>query len=173
MGDSKIEKSAIEKAGEDLLNFAITREDIKWLMANLPQKADIKRSAVEYELQILKIISVGWSISFYLENSPQKNQLTALYWQAVYEFSKDLSETTELMIGQDIDYFQVLRDRLDMYVSALAEKSDAPEPAVVIGPEFARTCGNVDDTFTLMTGSRLFIATTGGVKEYLETIKLR
>ncbi len=173
MDNSQKEKSAIEKAGEELLNFAITCEDIKWLMTNLSEEADIKRSAVEYELQILKIISVGWSISFYLENSPQKNQLTALYWEAVFEFSKSLSATTELMIGQNINYFQVLKDRLDMYINALAEKPDAPEPAVVIGPEFAKTCGNADDTFTLMTGSRLFIATTGGVKEYLETIKLR
>jgi len=173
MNNTEKEKSTIEKAAEDLLNFAIQREDLKWLMAHLPEEADIQRSTVEYELQILKMISVGWSISFYLENSPQKNQLVTLYWQSVFEFSKSLSETTELMIGQNIDYFQVLRDRLDMYVGALAEKSDAPEPSVVIGPEFARVCGNRNETFTIMTASRLFIATTSGVKEYLETIRLR
>lgn len=91
---------------------------------------------------------------------------------AVYKFSQQLSSTTELMIGHDIDYFQTLRDRLDMYVEAMAQKPDAPEPAIVIGPEFARTCGNVDDIFTFMTGSKLFISTIGRVKEYLETIKM-
>jgi len=54
----------------------------------------------------------------------------------------------------------------------MTQKPDAPEPAVVIGPEFARTCGNMDDVFTVMTGSRMFIATIGSVKEYLDTIKL-
>ncbi|OEU65731.1 MAG: hypothetical protein BBJ57_11775 [Desulfobacterales bacterium PC51MH44] len=167
-----MKKAEIEKAGEDLLSFAIDREDVKWLMAHLPEEAEIKRGTVEYELQILKIISVGWSISYYLENSPQKNQLLELYWNAVYEFSQSISTTTGLMIGHDIDYFQILKGRLDMYVDAMAKKPDVPEPAVVIGPEFARTCGNVDDIFTFMTGSKMFIATIRRVKEYLEAIRL-
>ena len=173
MENSEKKKSGIEEAREDLLSFAIDREDVKWLMAHLPQEAKIKRGKVEYELQILKIISVGWSLSYYLENSPQKNQLLELYWKAVYEFSKSISTTTGLMIGHDIDYFQILKDRLDMYVDAMTKKPDAPEPSVVIGPEFARACGNVDDIFMVMTGSKMFISTTGRVKEYLEAIKLR
>lgn len=173
MKTSKKKKSDIEKIGEDLFNFAIDRDDVKWLMAHLAKEADIKRASVEYELQILKIISVGWSISYYLEDNPKKDQLLELYWKAVYEFSKSLSSTTELMIGQDIDYFQILKDRLDMYVGALAKKPDATEPAVVIGPEFARTCGNKDDIFTFMTGSKMFISTIGSVKEYLERTMLR
>ena len=101
-------KTKIEQAGEDLFNFAIDREDIKWLVSQLPEATDIVRSKVEYELQILKIISVGWSIPYFLENSPQKNRLLELFWTSVQEFSKSLSETTELMTGQDIDYFQIL-----------------------------------------------------------------
>ena len=166
-------KSAIEKAGDDLFSFAVDREDIKTLMAHLQEAAEIKRATVEYELQILKIISVGWSISYFLENSPQKHQLARHYWTSIQEFSKSLSEATELMTGHDIDYFQTLKDRLDMYVAALSRNADAPEPVVVIGPEFARACGNVDDVFTVMTGSRMFTLTTGSVKEYLETIRLR
>ena len=77
------------------------------------------------------------------------------------------------MIGRDIDYFQILKERLDMYVTALAQKPDAPEPAVVIGPEFAVTCGNADDIFTVMTGSKMFIVTIDIVKEYLAAIELR
>jgi hypothetical protein len=166
-------KTGVEKAGEDLFNFAINREDIKTLMTHLSEKADIKRGKVEYELQILKIISIGWSISYYLENGAQKNQLLESYWQAVYEFSQSISTTTGLMIGNDIDYFQILKERLDMYVAAITQNPNAPEPAVVIGPEFAGTCGNMDDVFTVMTGSRMFITTIGSVKEYLDTIKLK
>jgi hypothetical protein len=172
MENSEI-KSGIEKAGEDLLSFAIDREDVKWLMAQLPEETEIKRGTVEYELQILKIISVGWSISYYLENSSHKNQLLELYWNAVYELSQSISSTAGLMIDNDIDYFQILKDRLDMYVDAIAKKPDAAEPAAVIGPEFARNYGDVDDIFTIMTGTKMFIATIGGVKEYLESIMLR
>ncbi len=172
MKHSAREKTALEKAKEDLFNFAIDREDVKWLMARLPEEANIKRSTVEYELQILKIISVGWSISYFLENSPQKPGLLEPYWESVYEFSRSLSEATELMVGKDIDYFQILKDRLDMYVDALAKTPEAPQPAVIIGPEFARTCGNEDDLFTFMTGSKMFRSTIGRVKEYLETINL-
>ena len=74
------------------------------------------------------------------------------------------------MTGHDIDYFQILKERLDMYVDAMSQKSDAPEPAIVIGPEFARTCGNVDDVFTFMTGSKRFIAAISRVKNYLEVL---
>jgi len=173
MENSKEKKSEIERAGEDLFDFVVDREDIKWLMSHLPEAADIQRETVEYELQILKIISVGWSISYYLEASPHKNQLLELYWKAVYDFSQTISTATGQIIGHDIDYFQILKDRLDMYVDVLAQNSGAPEPAVVIGPEFARTCGNVEDIFTFMTGSKMFITAINRTKEYLEAIELR
>ena len=94
MENSEEKKSEIEQAGEDLFNFVVDREDIKWLMSHLPEAADIQRETVEYELQILKIISVGWSISYYLETSPHKNQLLELYWKAVYDFSQTISTAT-------------------------------------------------------------------------------
>lgn len=57
-------------------------------------------------------------------------------------------------------------------VHALGEKPGAAEPAAVIGPEFTRACGNVDDVYTVLTGSRMFIGTVGRVKAYLETLAL-
>jgi hypothetical protein len=63
--NSADKKTEIEKAGEALFNFAVDREDVKALVANLPEETDIQGVTVEYELQILKIISVGWSISYY------------------------------------------------------------------------------------------------------------
>ncbi len=165
--------SKIEQAAEDLFNYAIDREEIKWLMANLSEEADIKPTTVEYELPILKIISVGWGLSYYLETSPQKDQLMDLYWMAINDFSKDLSTTTEMITGQKVDYFEILKDRLDMYVAALGKHPDAKDPATVIGPEFAGTCGNADDIFIFMTGSKMFTSAVARVKEYLEAIKLR
>ena len=78
-----------------------------------------------------------------------------------------------MMTGQNIDYFDILKERLDMYVKALEQHPEVQDPATVIGPEFARTCGNVDDIFTFMTGSKMFISTINNVKSYLEAIKLR
>ena len=127
-----MKKSELEKTGDDLLDFAVDREDVKWLMDRLPEEADIKRVTVEYELQILKIIGVGWSLSYYLENSPPKTALLEKYWEAINEFSQGISTTTEYMIGQNIDYFQILKDRLDMYVAALEKHPDAPEPALTL-----------------------------------------
>ena len=173
MGTQQKKPSKIEQAADDLFNYAVDREDVKWLMAHLSEEADVKRTTVEYELPILKIISVGWSLSYYLPDSPQKDELTNLYWTAINDFSKDLSTTTEMMIGQKIDYFEVLKERLDMYVNALEQQPDAQDPAAVIGPAFAKACGNADDIFTFMTGSKMFMAVIGRVKEYLETIKLR
>ena len=173
MGKQEEKPSKIEQAGEDLFNYAIDREEVRWLMENLAEEADIKPTTVEYELPILKIISVGWSLSYYLASSPQKDQLMDLYWTAINDFSKDLSTTTEMMTGQKVDYFEILKDRLDMYVAALEQHPDAKDPATVIGPQFAGTCGNADDIFTFMTGSKMFTSAVARVKEYLEAIKLR
>lgn len=168
------EKGPVEQAGEDLFNYAIERDDIKWLMAKLPREADVKPTTVEYELQILKIVGVGWAISYYLQGTPdRKNRLMELFWRTINEFSKQLSETTGLMIGQDIDYFETLKSRLDVYVEAMSEDPKATDPTVLIGPAFARTCGNEDDLFTSMTGAKLFANVIVRVRQYLEAVKLR
>lgn len=170
--NNEAEKTQVEQAAEDLFNYAVDREDVKWLMACLAEEADISRVTVEYELQILKIVSVGWSISYFLEESENRGRLLALYWQYIHEYSRNLSNTTGLMIGKDIDYFQVLKDRLDLYVAALSQNPDAPEPATVIGPEFASVCGNKNDIFTCMTGSKMFLSTLSNTRKYLEAIEV-
>ncbi len=161
------DKSAVEKTGEDLFNFAIDREDVKYLTANHPGGSQAKRHTVEYELQILKIITVGWAISFFLDNFVQKDQLSEIYWKGIQEYSHSISTTTELFIGHDINYFQILKDRLNTYVQEMEKYPQAPEPAVVIGPEFARACGAIDDVYAVMAGSRMFKTTITSIREYL------
>lgn len=171
MEKTKKTKTAIEQAGEDLSSFAVDRQDIKEILDLLPAEAKIKPATVEYELQILKIILVGWSISCFLENKALKEPLAEQFWLAIREFSWSLSETAGLMTGHKIDYFQVLKERLDMYVAAMDSNSAAPEPAAVIGPEFARACGNVDDVFTVIAGARMCVATLESTREYLRTLE--
>ena len=162
-----MEQSVIENAGEELFHFAIDREDIKTLMTCLPEEANVTRPTVEYELQLLKIVMVGWSISFFLEKTPHKNQVGERYWKTIHEFSGDLSSNLGVMTGRELDYFQVVRERLDRYLDAVVRKPGAPEPAAVIGPEFAKHCGNEQDVFTIMTGSRMVAAVIHNVKTYL------
>ncbi len=157
-------------AAKSLFEYAIDREDVKWLMGQLHDEAAIERHTVEYELQILKIISVGWSIAYHLENAPAKQPLLEGFWTAVQAYAQSLSQTTELMIGQDIDYFQTLRDRLDMYLAVMDASDERYEPSTVIGPAFANACGNADDIFTRMTGAKMFMSVVGRVKTYLDQI---
>ncbi|MDJ0720902.1 MAG: hypothetical protein QNJ04_04695 [Desulfobacterales bacterium] len=153
-----------------LFDYAVDRQDVKWLMGQLHEKADVNRHTVEYELQILKIISVGWSIAYHLENQPARQPLLEAFWNAVREYAQSLSQTTELMIGQDIDYFQTLRDRLDAYLAAMSASSEKNDPAAVIGPAFAENCGNADDLFTRMTGAKMFMSVVSRVKTYLDKV---
>ncbi len=165
-------RRSVEDAPNDLFKYAVDREDLKALLDAFPNESPEVRSKVEYELQILKFIGVGWSISYFLQDSPFKDQIAGEYWTAVHGLSQSISSSAGLMVGKEIDYFQELRDRLDLYINALAKRPDAPEPAVVIGPEFAKICGSSDDIHTVMAGSKMFIMLLGAVKDYLDTIDL-
>lgn len=172
MHDETNGKRSIEDAPMDLFKYAVDREDLKGLLAAFPEGSEANLSRVEYELQILKFIGVGWSISYFLQDSPFKDQIAGDYWSAVHELSQTISSSAGMMAGKPIDYFQELRDRLDLYIAALANRPDAPEPAVIIGPEFAKLCGSADDIYTVMAGSKMFIVLLAAVKEYLETLQL-
>lgn len=171
MKNAEALETETNQAGEDLFNFAVDRDDVKTLLANLPEEAEIDRGKVEYELAILRIITVGWSISYFLARSGRKNRLAEIYWEAIREFSQSVSVSAGLLAGKDIDYFQILKDRLIGYVEAMELKPNAKEPAAVIGPEFARLCGNGDEIHTIVAGTRMFIAAMGSVKAYLEALK--
>ena len=94
------------------------------------------------------------------------------FWQAVHDFSKSLSSTAELLIHQDVDFFAAVRGRFDKYLEEMKRHVKAHEPAVVIGPEFARCCGFDGNPHTVMAGSRIFVGTVNKVKSYLEANEL-
>jgi hypothetical protein len=165
-------KFDFEQIKTDLVDFAVDREEIKFLLARWPDEAAIKAPKVDYELQILKIIAVGWSLTYYLQHHPAKEALQELFWQAVGEFAAGLSETTGLMIGRDIDYFAILKERLDHYLSAMGSQSGEVDPSQVVAPEFAGLCGDREDLFARMAGGKMFNNTLIRVKQYLEAVKL-
>lgn len=151
---------------EDLCEYALDREDIKWVADATPDSEDFSLNKLEYELQLLKIVSVGWSISYYLQDDAVRDGILEPFWKNIHDVSGDLSHATSLLIGTDINYFQILRSRLESYVEAMSmEKGD--NPATVIGPRFAEFCGNSQNLVASMAGSKIFMAAVSGVKEYL------
>ena len=164
---------SMDDAKKRLVNFAINRDDLKEFLKLLPAEKELNLVTIEYEVQILKIISVGWGISFFLSVSSHKNELAEVFWNAVNRFSVDLSLTASSVTGKEIDYFSILKERLDQYVAALSSSKDAVEPLSIIGPEFAKICGNKDNAHVIMLGNRVFGSTVGGVKEYILSVEIQ
>lgn len=156
------------QAAEDLLAYAIDRQDIKWCLTRLPSERSAHLARVDSELQMLKIIGVGWSLNHRLAGSPQKAPLQEAYWAAVQDFSGRFSETTALLIGQRIDYFQALKDRLDLYLAAMRDAGPSGgDPGRIIGAALARLCDCNDDLPVLMAAARIFNSALARVGEYL------
>ena len=154
MNESPLEKVSIEKASEDLFDFAIDHSDIKLILQNLPGDIKINRVSMEYEIQLLKILAVGWSISFFLDKSSIKKELSESFWNAVQSFS------------------QTLKERLDTYLNTLNLIPDGPDPLASIGPKFAEICGSKDNVHIVLSGSKVFNLSVGGVKNYLESVQI-
>jgi len=162
----------LEKVCENLVNFSVDRDDMNRVMAILPEDEAVKRVTVEYEIPLLKIVSVGWAISYYMENRPEKQALLESFWNAIDEFAKGLSDVTNLTTGADINYFHMIKERVDTYVQALNMQPDAKDPTAVIGPAFAGICNTPDNIHVIMTGNRVFKAAIVGAKEYLAHITI-
>ncbi|MCG8565255.1 MAG: hypothetical protein MI747_09260 [Desulfobacterales bacterium] len=174
MNTIKTKDLSVEEAAQHLAAFAIDREDLKALMGTLPEDSGLNMTAVEYELGILKILSVGWGLSYFMApTDANKAPLTDIYWQMIQEVSKNISMLTETTTGTQIDYFNILKERLDLYVAAMKESPEGTqEPANVMGPVFANACGNPDNAVAVLTGTKMFTLTLGAVREYLSTITL-
>ncbi len=171
MNESSFKKNSIEKASEDLLDFAIDRSDIKLVLQNLPEDIKINRVSMEYEIQLLKILAVGWSIPFFLDKSALKKELSESFWNAVQSFSQSIS-TLSSSSTDKVDYFNTLKERLETYLNALNSITDGPDPLLAIGPKFAEICGSKNNAHIMLSGSKVFNLSIGGVKNYLESIQI-
>ncbi len=175
MGQAKKQALYVQKFGENLSTFAINRDDLKELLNSIPNDNNLDLTIVEYELQILKIIGVGWAISFYMPQSDKnKKQLSEIYWTNIREISNNISTLTGTTTGQQINYFDILKERLDKYVTVLQK---APEEASgtssIIGAVFAELCNCENDAAAVITGTKMFTYTIGAVKEYLDAVEIK
>jgi hypothetical protein len=161
---------SIHEIGESLANFSLDRESVQFALSRLPDEPSINKVAIEYEIQLLKILSVGWAISYFMEEHLEKSALIKKFWDVLFEFSKNLSSVTSLTIGKEVDYFKALKERIDIYLKALAEAPHIKDPTSVIGPTFARLCENTDNVHVIMAGNRIFHLSLEGVKHFLESV---
>lgn len=171
MADSSDNKpiSDIDTIADLLFDFAIDRDDIKWSLSQLPEALSTSYHRIDYELQLLKIVTTGWSVSVHLANDPGKEPLAQTFWGKILEFSKELSDTTELMTGCDVDYFELLKERLDDYVAVIAGQAKGAEPAPFIGIRFAELCKMPDELSVSLAGSRIFNTIVLRVGKFLES----
>lgn len=169
------EHLSVQETAQNLAAFAIDRTDLKQLMAAMPGEADLNLTAVEYELGILKILSVGWGISFFMPATDKnKTVLSETYWQMIREISQNISTLTETTTGHKIDYFNILKERLDTYVQHMQNNPNgSTDPAAIMGPVFAKSCGSQENAVAVLTGSKMFSLTLGAVKEYLASITIQ
>ncbi len=168
----KKETPTIEKMAQNLVDFAIDRADLKELISALPRENDLNLATIEYELGILKILSVGWGISFFMAATDKsKKPLTEFFWQMVQEISENISTLAQTTTGTQIDYFKILKERLDIYVDGMKKNNGQQEnPASVMGPVFARICKTPDNAMAILIGTKMFTLTLGAVKEYINAM---
>ncbi len=174
MGQSTKQHLTVDKLAENLALYAIDRTDLKELLDAIPTDNNLNLTKVEYELQILKILSAGWAVAFYLPvGDKNKKSIETGFWHYIREISNNISSLTESTTGHDIDYFDIIKTRLDQYVSALRSGAvETDEPSTVMGPEFARACDCEDDAIAILTGTKMFTLTLGAVKEYLDSVEI-
>ncbi len=168
MTDTAPIDDAVAHAGEQLFQFAIDRGDMRTILDALPLEVPERRVALEYEIQLLRIICVGWAITYFLTDSELKVPLEQLFWEHVRSFATTLSTSASLTTGSDVDYFDTLKRRLDFYVQALDSAGQIAQPAMAVGPAFAEACGDRDDALATLAGSKMFSHTILAVREYLD-----
>lgn len=174
MGQTQKKPITIEQLASNLSTYAIDREDLKALLQTIPEKNDLNIGTIEYELQILRILSVGWAITFYMAQQPGKNRVSFLFWEDIRQVATKISTLLETTSGQAIDFFSILKERLDLYVRAMQTNPDeANEPTAVMGPAFAEACNSPDNPIAILVGTKMFTLCLGGVKSYLDCLEIK
>lgn len=166
------EPATLEQATDVLTGFALDREDIKILLQALPDASGLDKTTLEYEFQLLKIVCTGWAIPYFLADKPEKKSLAESFWQAINRFSAEASRLTGASTGLEVNYFDVLKERADIYVQAIHRYSTETEPDRVIGQTLAEICKAPDQSLVVTSGRRIFKATLAGVKQYLAAVTI-
>ena len=91
---------SIAEIGESLANFSLDRESVLFALSRLPNEHSIDKVAIEYEIQLLKILSVGWAVSYFMEDHLEKAPLIKKFWDVLFEFSNTDTSNVDISIPQ-------------------------------------------------------------------------
>jgi hypothetical protein len=173
MATSQKKPVTVAAAGKTFVNFSFDRDPVKPLIDHIPPDSGINPVAMEYEIQLLKVLSVGWAISYFMADHARKDATVETFWQGVRAFSANLSAVASCNVGKAIDYFGALKQRVDIYVGALQQLPETGDPGAMIGNTFARMCGNDLQRYLVLSGKAIFNISIGSVKTYLESVDLQ
>lgn len=157
-----------EVIADNLFNYSIARDDIKAISSGIPDCSSQEEQTYIFELQILKIISIGVSINYLLDSNESKVDISEKYWKNIMDFSNSINDAAGTYSDVSIDYLSEIRRKLDYYLKELNSCPGSTEPASVIGPAFAFQCGDKENTFAVLAGARIFKTVVSGVRQYFQ-----
>lgn len=166
------QRISMEEAVQYLVNYSTDRSDLMACMEYLSEDVKIDRADIETEMQLLKIVSVGWSISYLSGESPIQKALNACFWNFVRDLSGSISTMIKESMDKDVDYFTTLKERFETYVNGLNQFPDIKDPGPIVGQVFAGLCGDVSDAYLLIAGKRMFHDCLAEVKDYLVSVEI-
>jgi hypothetical protein len=172
MASSRAPEITVSQACQILLDYSVNRDELNEILQGFPEDIEINRVAIEYELQLLKIIFVGWALSYYAHQHPHKHALLETFWNGVRELATGLSTASSVSTGQDLDYFSIIAERLNNYLKVLEEASEDTPSASVVAFHFSKQCGHEGEPYTLIAGQKMFHFAVGGVKHYIESVRI-
>lgn len=163
--------SNIEKLTETLVSYSIDRSEMNALLNCVSLDTKLNRTAIEYEIQIVRIIGVGWSINYYVQDNLLKHALSESYWNSIQELSNNISAISSVSINQEFNYFQIIKQRLDTYLKEFNLNTNADQPTAVIGPKFAMLCGHPKDPVAEWLGNKMFQSVLNTINTCLSNAK--
>ena len=161
----------IDELTEILSDFAIDRTEMHELLSNFPSETGFNRTTVEYEIQILRILGVGWGISYFIHDKLLKKVLSESYWNSIQELSNNLSRISSASMSDEFNYFDVIKERLDTYLAETKSLAGSDDPATVIGPKFAELCGHANNAVVIWLGCKMFQSVFNHLKTYLSGVE--
>jgi len=139
-----------------LLNIAVNQRETKADLLAAQNDEPVNWIAVEYEMQLLRIVAVGWALAYFAEEARGSEGLAEAYWEGVQTYCSAVSAMTRPVLGSGADYFGTVRQRLDHYVQVMTHFSNVTDPALVIGPAFAKLSGCEASEAVIGLGGRVF-----------------
>jgi len=150
-----------------LLNIAVNQRETKADLSAVRNDEPLNWIAVEYEMQLLRIVAVGWAVAYFGDQARGPEGLAEAYWEGVQTYGSAVSAMTQPVLGSGADYFGTVRQRLDHYVQVMTHFSNVTDPARVIGPTFAKLSGCEASEAVIRLGGRVFSRCLARVQQLL------